>query len=51
MERCLILKTLDSCDGNRTRAADILGISARTLRNKLKEYRENSPEREVSLAG
>jgi DNA-binding NtrC family response regulator len=51
VERCLILKTLDSCDGNRTRAADILGISARTLRNKLKEYRENAAEREVSLAG
>jgi len=51
VERCLILKTLDSCDGNRTRAADVLGISARTLRNKLKEYRQHALEKEVSLAG
>ena len=33
-----ILKTLESCDGNRTGAADTLGISSRTLRNKLHEY-------------
>jgi DNA-binding NtrC family response regulator len=38
MEKKLILKTLESCDGNRTAAADILGISSRTLRNKLHEY-------------
>jgi DNA-binding NtrC family response regulator len=38
MEQKLILKTLESCDGNRTAAADILGISSRTLRNKLHEY-------------
>jgi DNA-binding NtrC family response regulator len=38
MEKRLILKTLESCDGNRTTAADILGISSRTLRNKLHEY-------------
>jgi DNA-binding protein Fis len=38
MEKHLILKTLDSCDGNRTKAADMLGISIRTLRNKLHEY-------------
>jgi len=38
MEKKLILKTLESCDGNRTAAADILGISSRTLRNKLREY-------------
>ncbi len=40
MEKELIFKTLDSCDQNRTRAAQILDISVRTLRNKLKEYRE-----------
>lgn len=38
VERELILKTLDELKGNRTSAADILGISVRTLRNKLKEY-------------
>ncbi len=39
MERKLILATLDQTDGNRTHAAKLLGISLRTLRNKLKEYR------------
>ena len=34
----LILDTLDHCLGNRTHAAKILGISIRTLRNKLGEY-------------
>ncbi len=38
VERDLILKTLDHCLGNRTHAANILGISIRTLRNKLKQY-------------
>jgi DNA-binding NtrC family response regulator len=38
VERELILHTLDHCLGNRTHAANILGISIRTLRNKLKEY-------------
>ncbi|MBU6475583.1 MAG: sigma-54-dependent Fis family transcriptional regulator [Alphaproteobacteria bacterium] len=38
VERELILNTLDHCLGNRTQAANILGISIRTLRNKLKEY-------------
>jgi DNA-binding protein Fis len=33
------LDTLESTDGNRTRAAELLGISIRTLRNKLHEYR------------
>lgn len=40
VEQDLILQTLDHCLGNRTHAANILGISIRTLRNKLKEYGE-----------
>lgn len=38
VERDLILDTLDHCIGNRTHAANILGISIRTLRNKLNQY-------------
>jgi two-component system response regulator FlrC len=38
VERNLILETLKHCLGNRTHAANILGISIRTLRNKLNEY-------------
>ncbi|HEX8570932.1 MAG TPA: sigma-54 dependent transcriptional regulator [Caulobacteraceae bacterium] len=38
VEQQLILETLTHCFGNRTHAANILGISIRTLRNKLKEY-------------
>ncbi|MDH4223094.1 MAG: sigma-54 dependent transcriptional regulator [candidate division Zixibacteria bacterium] len=38
MEKALILKTLDAHAGNKTKAAEILGVSSRTLRNKLQEY-------------
>ena len=41
-ERMLILKTLDSTMQNRTQAARILGISIRTLRNKLNEYKNTN---------
>jgi DNA-binding NtrC family response regulator len=41
VERDLILDTLSHCLGNRTHAANILGISIRTLRNKLKLYGES----------
>jgi len=41
VERDLILDTLDHCLGNRTHAANILGISIRTLRNKLRDYTQS----------
>ena len=41
VEQDLILNTLHHCLGNRTHAANILGISIRTLRNKLKMYNES----------
>ncbi|MBF0274737.1 MAG: sigma-54-dependent Fis family transcriptional regulator [Nitrospinae bacterium] len=40
MEKKLINVTLEDLQGNRTKAADVLGISIRTLRNKLNEYRD-----------
>lgn len=39
MERIMIAKGLEATSGNRTQAAELLGISVRTLRNKLNEYR------------
>ena len=44
VEKDLILNTLDHCFGNRTHAANILGISIRTLRNKLKLYSDDGIE-------
>jgi len=38
VERDLIMETLKHCYGNRTHAANILGISIRTMRNRLNEY-------------
>jgi DNA-binding NtrC family response regulator len=43
-ERLLILKTLESTNNNKTRAAEILGISLKTLHNKLKEYGTSSSD-------
>jgi len=40
MEKELIMQTLEEVNGNKTKAADSLGISIRTLRNKLNEYGE-----------
>jgi DNA-binding NtrC family response regulator len=37
-ERLLIMRTLESTGQNKTRAAEILGVSLKTLHNKLKEY-------------
>lgn len=41
MEKIMIHKALSAVEGNRTKAAEILGISVRTLRNKLHEYRQH----------
>ena len=49
VERDLIIDTLQHCLGNRTHAANILGISIRTLRNKLKLYTEDG--RAVPMPG
>ena len=43
MEKDLILKTLKETDGNKAKAARILGVSVRTIRNKLSEYGKNFP--------
>ena len=40
MEKLLIGKALETVAGNRSKAAELLGISVRTLRNKLHEYRQ-----------
>ena len=40
VEKMLILKTLDFTEQNRTKAAQLLGISIRTLRNKINEYKQ-----------
>jgi len=42
MEKELIVRTLEDVNDNRTQAAELLGISIRTLRNKLREYKEGS---------
>jgi transcriptional regulator with GAF, ATPase, and Fis domain len=44
LERQMILHSLDQTAGNRTQAALLLGISVRTLRNKLNEYRQMGVE-------
>jgi two-component system response regulator HydG len=43
MEKDLILSTLKRLGGNRTHAAKALGVSVRTIRNRLREYRLTSP--------
>ncbi|MGE5258778.1 MAG: sigma-54-dependent transcriptional regulator [Hyphomicrobiales bacterium] len=50
MERQLIMGTLSEVNQNRTRAAEMLGISIRTLRNKLREYRMGAADT-ASAAG
>ncbi len=52
-ERSLICATLDRCGGNKTRAAEVLGVSLKTLYNRLHEYgttfsRQPLPERRIN---
>jgi two-component system response regulator FlrC len=42
MERRLIFATLERVGGNRSRAAEALGVSVRTIRNRLRQYREEA---------
>jgi two-component system, response regulator FlrC len=51
VERDMILNTLDHCLGNRTHAANILGISIRTLRNKLNQYKDEGLDIPESKTG
>ena len=44
IEREFILQTLRFHHGNRTRAADLLGISIRSLRNKIRDYRNQGED-------
>lgn len=51
VERDLIVNTLEHCLGNRTHAANILGISIRTLRNKLNQYKDEGVKIPASATG
>jgi hypothetical protein len=51
LERKHILATLTLCHGNRTRAAEALGISVRCLRNKLRGYVESGFEVQMPKTG
>jgi len=42
VERQLILECLERCEGNRTQAAKLMGVSIRTLRNKLSQYKDEA---------
>jgi len=50
-EKMLILKTLESTSNNKTKAAEILGISLKTLHNKLKEYGSATADAEAGKEG
>jgi DNA-binding NtrC family response regulator len=44
MERKTIFATLEHCSGNKRRAAEVLGVSLKTLYNRLAEYAAHSAE-------
>jgi len=48
MEKALIFDTLKKAKGNKTRASQLLGISVRTMRNKLNEYKLDVAETDAS---
>jgi DNA-binding NtrC family response regulator len=41
VEQRLILATLEACGGNKQKAAEVLGVSLKTIYNRLNAYREN----------
>jgi DNA-binding NtrC family response regulator len=51
MEKRMIKEALNEHKGNRTHAAEVLGISVRTLRNKLHEYRRELEKEGLSTQG
>ncbi|MCC6598384.1 MAG: sigma-54-dependent Fis family transcriptional regulator [Alphaproteobacteria bacterium] len=51
VERNMIINTLEHCLGNRTHAANILGISIRTLRNKLNTYKDEGLDVPATASG
>ena len=51
VERDMIVNTLEHCLGNRTHAANILGISIRTLRNKLSPYKDEGVDIPAASGG
>jgi DNA-binding NtrC family response regulator len=44
MEKKTIFATLEHCSGNKRRAAEVLGVSLKTLYNRLAEYAQHSAE-------
>jgi two-component system, response regulator FlrC len=51
VERDMIIGTLAHCHGNRTHAANMLGISIRTIRNKINEYKGEGLDVPASTMG
>jgi two-component system response regulator FlrC len=49
MEKNLIFSTLKQVKGNKTKASEILGISVRTMRNKLNEYKLEQDTLDLAL--
>jgi DNA-binding NtrC family response regulator len=51
VERWMIFATLQKCGGNKTRAAALLGVSLKTLYNRLNAYRAQGLAMDYSVAG